>query len=670
MLSKNISANKIILIVLTLLVGHLSVSAASYEPDQIGDKNAAIKIVYPKPDQFVTAIDSTFVLGNVPAESKSLAYKLFVNGSYVQVHEDGGFIAFLPVGPGPVTFELEALLVEKKRYRHLNERSMPASIKPEDIRHRLSGLLCITTPEPIQQIELDSLVIGGEYNPPSGDLVLNAGDRLVVSIVATPECRAWFSIPGVVDSVPMVETAPRTQPYWGESVFGAGAVPDSLKHAGIYTGFCDIPYRVTAEHVSLMYHVVPPTRGEIYSRIWFATEDSPDLLLVKYLDNHPGWHDSLISSYVVTVNDTALPFTVRFVDSVQTVRHRPRKGYFSIFQPAGVEALVTGAEGNWYRLQLSKTQTAWAHKDAVEPLPRGILPPESYLSVVRFESSPNALTVRFPLSGKHPYRIIEEDSRTICIQLFGVTSDTDWIRYNSSDELVSLATWSQPEEGLYEVKLILSQDLWGYDGYYEGNTFYFRLNRPPSNLRSLKGKRIVVDPGHSADPGAIGPTGLTEAEANLMIALQLKKRLESKGALVIMTRDDASHVALYDRPAIANANNADLFVSIHNNALPDGVNPFVNNGSSTYYYHPHSIKLARAIQKEMVQSVRLGDYGLYHGNLAVNRPTQYPAVLVECAFMILPEQEAMLKTEKFQKKVAKAVCKGIENFLKGYSDGR
>ncbi len=133
-----------------------------------------------------------------------------------------------------------------------------------------------------------------------------------------------------------------------------------------------------------------------------------------------------------------------------------------------------------------------------------------------------------------------------------------------------------------------------------------------------------------------------------------------------MTRDDNSHVALYDRPAIAKAADADIFISMHNNALPDGVNPFEHNGSSTYYYHPHSINLAKNIQSQLTKATKLDDYGLYYGNLAVNRPTQYPAVLIETAFMIIPEQEALLKTEKFRKKVAKGIVKGIENFFKEY----
>ena len=135
-----------------------------------------------------------------------------------------------------------------------------------------------------------------------------------------------------------------------------------------------------------------------------------------------------------------------------------------------------------------------------------------------------------------------------------------------------------------------------------------------------------------------------------------------------MTREDTSHVPLYDRPSIAKAVDADLFVSVHNNALPDGVNPFTNNGTSSYYYHPHSMPLARAIHRRMIAATGLPDHGLYYGNLAVQRPTQYPAVLIECAFMIIPEQEALLKTKRYRIAVARAIADGIEEFLEGYDN--
>ena len=71
----------------------------------------------------------------------------------------------------------------------------------------------------------------------------------------------------------------------------------------------------------------------------------------------------------------------------------------------------------------------------------------------------------------------------------------------------------------------------------------------------------------------------------------------------------------------------------------------------------------------MVERTELRDHGLYSGNLAVIRPTPYPAVLVECTFMLLPDQEAALKTDDFRRKTAEAIKEGISDFLRSYEDG-
>ncbi|MEA1979884.1 MAG: N-acetylmuramoyl-L-alanine amidase, partial [candidate division Zixibacteria bacterium] len=398
------------------------------------------------------------------------------------------------------------------------------------------------------------------------------------------------------------------------------------------------------------------------------SNENVDRAAIYQLLNMPETTLTFESFGTIFINDSLFPITVEFTDSIQTIRYKPRKGYFSIFQPKGVKALAIASEGDWYKLQLAPNQYAWANKNSVRLLPKGILPPKSYLSVIRTFNSQNNLKIQFPLSGKHPFKIIEMNKKEIKIQLYGVISDTDWIRYDSDDEFLDYAVWNQPEPEVYELTLYLKDNIWGYDSYYEGNNFILQLNKAPEDIDDLDGKIIVVDPGHSSDKGAIGPTGLTEADANLAISLKVREELTKKGAIVIMTRDDKRNVNLYDRPSIAKANDADMFISIHNNALPDGVNPFVNNGTSVYYYHLHSIELGRNVHAELMKELKLNNYGFYHGNLAVNRPTQYPAILVECAFMILPEQEALLKTEKFQKKIAKGIRKGIEEFLEDFKD--
>jgi len=618
-----------------------------------------ITVIYPKPGQTVSAVDSTFIFGHLPKDfpHRPKDVLIRVNGVDFDVHPDGGFLAFVPVKPGEFTFVLDAYL--KKELVEPLKHGFPEAVAIATVE--------VVIPEPLKSPPDDTLQIIGDYKPPQGNPVLFPGERLEVYFQGTPGMVGWFSIEGVVDSVPMAETAPRQQHYWGEAIFGQGNVPDTLLIRGIYSGFHRISDSISVQNAVVTYHLGPDKQKLIDS----LTSPLVPFNIYQVHQILTYWHEiSATSGYKISINPPDYPFTVRFTDSVQIIRHGPRKGYFSIFQPEDVEALVVGAEGDWYIAQLSATNYAWIYNESVERLPAGLMPPRSYVTTIRTYGADNKSVIEFPLSGKHPFRVIEDNSRTIRVQLFGVTSDTDWIRYDFSDSLIKLATWSQAERDLYELKIELYNDIWGYDTYYKGNTFCLQLNKSPEETWRLKGKTIVIDPGHSPDPGAIGPTGYTEAEANLGIALVLRDMLKSSGVNVVMTREDNSDVALYERPVIAKAADADLFISVHNNALPDGVNPFENYGVSTYYYHSHSIELAKAVQKELKKATGLPDYGLYHGNLAVNRPTQYPAILVECTFMMIPEQEARLKTYKFRKKVARSIVRGIEEFLQEYDRGQ
>ena len=198
--------------------------------------------------------------------------------------------------------------------------------------------------------------------------------------------------------------------------------------------------------------------------------------LIKYLFMDEHIVDT--AAYNVSLNRPDYPFTVRFVDSAQTIRHRPKLGYFSIFQPRGVEALVVGKEDGWYKAQLSANQVAWVDSSLVKRLPQGYLPVESSIFSIRTFSTDSTLRVEIALKGKHPYRVIENNDRLIKMQLFGVVSNTDWIRYDFKDDLIDMATWSQPEPDLYELTLTLTRDLWGYDVRYAGNNFIFELQKP------------------------------------------------------------------------------------------------------------------------------------------------------------------------------------------------
>jgi N-acetylmuramoyl-L-alanine amidase len=97
--------------------------------------------------------------------------------------------------------------------------------------------------------------------------------------------------------------------------------------------------------------------------------------------------------------------------------------------------------------------------------------------------------------------------------------------------------------------------------------------------------------------------------------------------------------------------------------LPDGINPFTNNGTSVFYNQPRSVPLASEIQRALLRRLKLPDLGVSRGDLAVIRVTWMPSALVEGMFMIIPEQEAALRSPGGARQYARGVYEGIRRFL-------
>jgi N-acetylmuramoyl-L-alanine amidase len=225
--------------------------------------------------------------------------------------------------------------------------------------------------------------------------------------------------------------------------------------------------------------------------------------------------------------------------------------------------------------------------------------------------------------------------------------------------------YAQPAADELTITLELARRVWGYRARFDGRDLLLEIRRPADvdPERPLRGRTIVLDPGHPP-LGATGPTGLLEPVATLAVALKAKTLLERAGALVYLTRTDSTPIELYPRTHFAELHDADVLVSIHANALPDGVNPFTNNGSSVYYFQPRSTRLARELDRALVAELGVRDLGIGRGDYALVRPTWMPSALTEGLFIMLPEQEAMLGSEDGQWRYARGVVRGIETFLR------
>ncbi len=598
-----------------------------------------LTVVYPKDGQRIPAVDSMFIFGSVDPGAT-----LSINGEVIDVHRQGGWLAYLPVKPGTFTFSLTA--------------------SESDVVD--TATVTVNLPE-LPTYSYESLYFRPGSFQPSDTIWMQPGDRIKLSFSGTPYCNAYALIAG--DTVPMQELPP--QPYYQRrNVFrkdneSIESIPDSLLIRGIYEGTFTAPDTV-CESLGIIYNLYPPSLAQIRWMLSYEYLTKSKALAYHAFGSLPPLKSETLS-VPIRIMDPAYNPVAELIDSMTVIRTGPKRGYLCIHQPEGIRAEVIGTDGDWLRLKLSDYQDGWVPDTAVVMLPAGTVVPHSFIRRTQTVKEPECISIRVATSARHPFRVVENlDEKSITVYIYGADADTDWIRYDNADSVINQIVWFQPEPGLFAFKIYETEDrIWGYDGYYVGNEFRFDLKKFPSWKRRIADFRFVIDPGHSPDPGAVGPTGLTEKDANLAIAKQLMTDLERKGAEVILTRYDDEPLPLYDRPKIAVEEKADIFISIHNNALPDGTNPFVNNGVSVYYYHPHSAALARSVHESLVRSLDLKDFDWYYGNLAVIRPTQYPAILVECAFMMIPEQEARLRTGKFRREISRAIVAGIEDFLRG-----
>ena len=171
------------------------------------------------------------------------------------------------------------------------------------------------------------------------------------------------------------------------------------------------------------------------------------------------------------------------------------------------------------------------------------------------------------------------------------------------------------------------------------------------------------------DPGAVGPGGTKEKDVALAVARRLAEIISAAGAEVELTRQDDSDVSLARRVEISNGAGADVFISIHANAFTNpaakGMEVWTSVGQTAA--DPIAESIANALQDSFLDLVLRTDMSDgdkdKEANFHVLRWTEAPAVLVELAFISNPAEEAMLKTQVYQEKAARAIAQGVAGHL-------
>jgi N-acetylmuramoyl-L-alanine amidase len=315
---------------------------------------------------------------------------------------------------------------------------------------------------------------------------------------------------------------------------------------------------------------------------------------------------------------------------------------------------------------------------------------------------------------------------SLTLNFFGGTVDTQKVKQGRVGLVKSVSSVQFKESAQISVRLVSEIEEPVIDYVQDTKTLMVSLRplksvqnqkkRTPPPVESQAVKTIVLDPGHGGkDPGAIGSKGVKEKDIVLGIALYLRDLLERKTDLkVYMTRDKDVFVPLSERTRIANQKKADLFISIHADAVPgtdkrkEGTkgykiyflsqakneedklvamrenavieleekpqnysslqNVLIDLAGNEYLRESQDLcilldqKFSASLQKKITKL----HLGIGQANFWVLNGAYMPSVLIETGFLSNPKEEKLLADKNFQKSMAEAIFNAVTSFQSKY----
>lgn len=276
--------------------------------------------------------------------------------------------------------------------------------------------------------------------------------------------------------------------------------------------------------------------------------------------------------------------------------------------------------------------------------------------------------IRIAMPERLPYRSsMQVGPSRLVIDLFGITSNTNWITQVGIASAIKNTWFEQIENGLYRVFIDLKHEMhWGYSVRYDSGSSVLVIKVKHAPDKNFKNLRVAIDAGHGGDnTGTAGNiSGRSEKSLTLEYSKALEKELKKSGVKnVFMTRQEDTSLSMQERVLMLREASPDLLVSIHfNSSSSDTI-----NGTSTFYRYIGFRPLTQTILKRM-KELGLNEFGNVGSfNFALSGPTDYPNVLVEVAFLSNKKDEKFILSKKSPANVAKKIRQGIKDWLEmGY----
>ena len=577
----------------------------------------AIYVVYPDP---VTEVPFDHVLleGSVPQGAS-----LTLNAKAVNTAPDGLFIEWIALNKGLNLLKLESTLGSEKSSTELKVTSSPPVALPE-------------TP---------TVIVKNSVSPSSDAIYYGAaGQAVQISFQGAAGGQASFKIGGK-GPFPLLERKAENFP----------GTLDPETHKPLESalgGRYESTYLLQPFETLDKAEITVSLLGKDGKTV---SETAPGKITVSAV-NQPR-----VGIYTGTPNPG-------ISGSTEVARNGAGRSYI-LFPRAGTKFTLTGEEGSTYQARIAPGQYVNLRKDKMRLLPLGAAAQKLYFTTICTVRVPGATQIRFLLPDIAPYSLEQNatSDQSLTLRLYGVESDVDYMVYANPDPIVKDIRWKQEQDGVFLTQIDLKPaQQWGYKVFYQDNTLVLELKDPPkiSNTQPLKGHKIALDPGHGGeDNGAPGGLRTDEKDIVLAISKKLAEKLWARGAEVVLTRDTDVEVALPERSIIADKAGAEILVSIHANAVPDGVDPNTVGGAGGYFFQPQSRALAQSILESIARTLpQIGNDGVHYQNLSLTRPTQMPQVLIETAFMVNKGNLRTLMSPEGQDKFASAIAVGIEQF--------